>query len=490
MTTFPLEWLVETSLSLLILLGVYRYGLENEPMHPFKRVYLLGTILLSFGGPLVSVQVPVSWVPPLVSKRSPDQQIDTRTTRKLTMATARTLVPVADNALARNRPGPMVTTPYWLWLYGLITSLMLLRFGRNLYGLIRQIRTSSTEPFYGATLVRLPTNGLPYTFLHYLFVPADAYDRGEIEDELLDHELTHIRQRHSLDVLLVEVVLCFNWFNPLVFWLKRAMQRNHEFLADAAVNETYRNVPGYQQLLLSKLPTATRPLLLTSTLTFQTTKQRLLMMTKQPSPARTWLVGCLTAPLFALLTLLLAGTAPAQQTPTVPASTMGPDPVPLTEKQLLEGKLTVAEMERRFSDKLVHLGSGERRRGNKDKVLFKDLTAAQKARVSYIPPDARQTPTEAQWTDFKNIKKYGIWVDSKRRRDDLFSKYKRTDIVTYWYSFVHKNARQPEGYAYQLELYTEAGYQQTLQECRDHPLLVLESRAMRERKQQQMRTAK
>jgi bla regulator protein blaR1 len=208
-------------------------------------------------------------------------------------------------------------------------------------------------------------------------------------------------------------------------------------------------------------------------------------MTKQTSTARTWLTASSTALLFLVLTVALTGTAPAQQKPGAPAPNKVSDQSQLTEKQLLEENLTVTEMEKRFGDKPVTMGWSDKRTKRKE-MLFKDLTQEEKAQVVYIAPDSRKTPTEAQWAAFKNPKQYGVWIDSKRRRDNPFSKYKRTDIVTYWHSFVHKNARQPEGYLYQLELYTEAGYQQTLQERREHPLLVLTTKEMRERRQARM----
>ncbi|ARK11063.1 M56 family metallopeptidase [Fibrella sp. ES10-3-2-2] len=489
MTTFPLEsildWLIKSTLCLLVLLGVYRLWLENQPMHRLKRAYLLGTLLLSLAGPFVSLQVPTRWLSLLKPVQLVEKQVlianeaDGGSNVKGLSTSPGRNVPTA------NVPEPTSSIPYWLWLYGAVTTLMLARFIRNLYVLLRQVWTNLIEPYYGATLVKLPGNALPYTFLHYLFISSDAYERGKIEAELLDHELAHIQQRHSLDVLLVEIVLCFCWFNPLVFWLKRAMQRNHEFLADEAVNQTYLNVPGYQHLLLSKVASASPKLSLTSTLTFDTTKQRLLMMTKQTSPARTWLAGASTSLLFLVLTVLLTGTAPAQQTPVTSTSKRVIDQPQLTETQLLEENLTVAEMEKRFGLKPVIMGWSDKRT-KREKVLFKDLTQEEKAQVVYIAPDSRKTPTEEQWAAFKNPKQYGVWIDSKRRRDSPFSKYKRTDIVTYWYSFVHKNARQPEGYLYQLELYTEAGYQQTLQERREHPLLVLETKEMQERRKARM----
>jgi len=485
MTTYPLEWLVESSLCLLVLLGVYRFCLENQPMHRLKRIYLLGTLLLSLAGPFVSLQVPTGWLSLLLPIQLVEKQV-LIANKADEGSNVNGLSPSPDrNVPTNNAPEPTLSVPNWLWLYGAVTTLMLARFARNLFVLLRQVWTNPTESYYGATLVKLPGNALPYTFLHYLFVSGEAYEREAIEAELFDHELAHIRQWHSLDVLLVEIVLCFGWFNPLVFWLKRAMQHNHEYLADEAVNQAYLNVPGYQHLLLNKLTTASPSLSLTSALTFNTTKQRLLMMTKQTTTTRTGLTACSTAMLFLILTVLLTGTAPAQQTPVTSTSKRVIDQPQLTETQLLEENLTVAEMEKRFGLKPVIMGWSDKRT-KREKVLFKDLTQEEKAQVVYIAPDSRKTPTEEQWAAFKNPKQYGVWIDSKRRRDSPFSKYKRTDIVTYWYSFVHKNARQPEGYLYQLELYTEAGYQQTLQERREHPLLVLETKEMQERRKARM----
>lgn len=459
MTTYPLDLMVESGLSLLVLLGLYKLLLENQPMHRLKRVYLLGTLLVSLTAPLITIDVPVGTLPVvMMSSQSSDYQyVDLRDRVELMTA---------------NVPEPV---NYWLWLYAAGTSLMLIRFGRNLYRLTRQIADNPTEPFRGATLVRLPGAafgaGMPYTFLHYLFVPDVAYKRGEIEGELFTHELAHIRQHHSLDVLLVELVLCFGWFNPLFFWLKRAMQLNHEFLADAAVNTAFGNVPIYQSLLVSKLTPNAPRLSLTSTLTFQTTKQRLFMMTKHASPVRTWLAGTGSALILGTLTVLLSTRTVAQQ--PIPA-------ISKVAKQQPAQQPDVADMERQFGDKLVNEAV---KLGTKRPVLrrFSQLTPEEKTRVIVLRPNSRKTPTEREWKDFSNPKKYGVWVNGKRRRDNPFARIKRTDIVSYSYSYVHKNARQPEGYLYQLDMDTEEGYQRTLQDWEENPWLTLVSRERFER---------
>ncbi|XWW46883.1 M56 family metallopeptidase [Fibrella sp. USSR17] len=474
MTTY----LLESSLSLLVLLGVYRLCLENQPMHQLKRAYLLGTLLLSLAGPLVSIQIPAGWLLFFESSQIADKQlvgVDGVAYR----SDAARLVPMLDRkAPTINVPEPTSSVPYWLWLYGAVTTLMLARFIRNLYVLLRQVWTNPIESYYGATLVKLPGNGLPYTFLHYLFISSDAYEQGKIEAELLDHELAHIQQRHSLDVLLVEIVLCFCWFNPLVFWLKRAMQRNHEFLADEAVNQTYLNVPGYQHLLLSKVASASPKLSLTSTLTFNTTKQRLLMMTKQTSPARAWLAGGGTVVFFVALTIVLTGAAPAQP-PIFPlkSETSYHKPVPL---------LSVAELESRFGNVLVNATSREL--GIGQKVLFKDLTPEQKTRVIHLEGRLPGTFTEEEFNALKNAKRYSIWVDGKRVRHFERTTLQATDIVTYNIIRAYKSNRRPTVFHYKVDLLTDSAANAYAKELQASPRLLLLTAEQMEK--QQARAAK
>ncbi|NID09678.1 M56 family metallopeptidase [Fibrivirga algicola] len=482
MTTFPLEsildWLIKSTLCLLVLLGVYRLWLENQPMHRLKRAYLLGTLLLSLAGPFVSLQVPTGWLSLLKPVQLVEKQVlianeadDGSNVKGLSTSPGR-------NVPTINVPEPTSSVPYWLWPYGAVTTLMLARFIRNLYVLLRQVWTSPAEPYYGATLVKLPGNALPYTFLHYLFVSSDAYERGEIEAELLDHELAHIQQRHSLDVLLVEIVLCFCWFNPLVFWLKRAMQRNHEFLADEAVNQTYLNVPGYQHLLLSKVASASPKLSLTSTLTFDTTKQRLLMMTKQTSPARAWLAGGSTVVFFVALTIVLTGAAPAQP-PIFPLKSeiAYRKPVPL---------LSVVELESRFGNVLVNATSREL--GIGQKVLFKDLTPEQKTRVIHLEGRLPGTFTEEEFNALKNAKRYSIWVDGKRVRHFERTTLQATDIVTYNIIRAYKSNRRPTAFHYKVDLLTDSAANAYAKELQASPRLLLLTAEQMEK--QQARAAK
>ncbi|WP_185282688.1 M56 family metallopeptidase [Hymenobacter sp. NBH84] len=430
----------------MLLFVFYKIALENERLNTFKRFYLLGSLLVSAVVPMLSVEVAPSVA--VLTTVSPESVF------------VQELPPAPPSVAAAPTPSTpeAATPPYWLLLYCIVTAVLMGRFGRNLYRLARQITDHPKEAFRRATLVRLPTGSVPYTFLHYLFVPETAYQRGEIEEELFTHELTHIRQRHSLDVLLIEWLLCLAWFNPLLYWCRRAMQLNHEFLADEAVNSSHHNVLQYQQLLLSKLTPTPLPLL-ASTLTFQTTKQRLLMMTKHTSRRTVWLAGSFSGLLVGTSVFLFSTTAAQEARPETTSSA----PAKIQRPATLAKADTLLQ---RYGDKLVMLPNNQQKK-------YADLTPEERKWVWVAPISPRRTPTEAQWADWHNPHKFGIWVDGKRVRGKALNAYKRTDIVAFLGSYVHKNARQPEGYLYQMDLTTEKGYAEEVREHEESPFMVL-----------------
>ncbi|HOD11296.1 MAG TPA: M56 family metallopeptidase, partial [Flavobacterium sp.] len=95
------------------------------------------------------------------------------------------------------------------------------------------------------------------------------------------HELVHVTQKHTFDILFIETLKAIFWFNPLFYFYKKAIQLNHEFLADEEVVKSCDDVPFYQTLLLQK--NSINHVFLTSNLNYLVTKKRLIMMTKNTS---------------------------------------------------------------------------------------------------------------------------------------------------------------------------------------------------------------
>jgi bla regulator protein BlaR1 len=440
-------YLFKASLSLLVLAGFYALVLAPERLPRFKRFYLLGSLLFSALIPLIELPAEVVSgvpVPALPFASGPAAPLQAGTP------------PVPDSTDAG---------AYLIGGYFAVMAVLLLRLVRNLGTLAQRIRRAPKRAFRSATLVLTDAPGTPYAFLGYLFVARPTFERGALADELLTHELTHIRQYHSLDILLIEVLRCVGWFNPVLHWMKGAMQLNHEFLADEAVNAHHRDIPRYQRLLLTHLTTAT-PLHLTSSLSFHSTKQRFLMMTRHTSAARAgWAYGS-TALLLSLVTALLIspGTpTTAQVVPAARPATRPQPPAPASETE-------VERMERLYGDKWVDTWPDGRTLVRKK---YASLTPEDKKWVRVLPVLPRKTPTEAEFESWKNPKKFGIWVDDKRVRNFAGTPLKASDIVAYTGSYVHKNARQPEGYLYHMSLMTEANYQAYLKRRTENPVIVL-----------------
>jgi len=275
-------YILKSAIIIGILLAVYHLFMEREKMHRFNRFYLLSGLGLALITPLITV-----------GHVNPE-----------TSATIITSAPIIINEIQSNVIHGTSKGLDWMifiWLaYSVISLIMLLRFFNNIgILLLKSIRNPKIykEDY---TLVLIEEHILPHTFLKYIYINRLDYESNNIEPELIIHESTHARQWHTADILLIELIHVFFWFNPLISFYKRAIQLNHEFLADEAVVLSTAEVQAYQHLLLDKASAS--PLVgLASNLNFLVTKKRLRMMTQPISRRRNLFYGLMVFPLSLFL---------------------------------------------------------------------------------------------------------------------------------------------------------------------------------------------
>lgn len=272
-----IDFLIKSSLCLIFLLGIYYLFFEKEKMSFFNRFYLLGSLIISFIIPFVKFELQQD----IIENNLLPNAIQT----------------IQGNTIIINQKTNNLSIILWSF-YGIITALFAIRFGRNILAFIQKTRTNSLEKFENTTLVLVEEKILPHTFLNYIFINKNDYENRKIEGELFTHELTHVRQKHTLDVLFIEILKTIFWFNPLLILYKKAIQLNHEFLADEKVVKSYNNVPFYQSLLLEKASWNSN-FYLASNLNFLVTKKRLIMMTKTTSQSRALLKKLAVLPVLA-----------------------------------------------------------------------------------------------------------------------------------------------------------------------------------------------
>lgn len=295
-------YLIYSTISLGLLLLFYHLILEKEKMHSINRGFLIFSLIFSFTIPIIPVGMidfptnAFSFLDFLTSEKSENIVIQGGEWYELD----------TESALASNQGSQTgrINFPMAAWLiYMIVSSGMFIRLIRIVHRIQLKTDRSDKRLFNGTVIVLLSEDTTPHTFLNKIFLNKRRYLNGEIPQEVILHEVTHARQKHSLDILLVEFLKILFWFNPLIYLYKNAILLNHEFLADEAVLKQGNSVNNYQKVLLKSLllqPSHG----LSSRLNYSLTKKRLQMMTKSKSTYRSVLKLLVAIPLIVTISLL------------------------------------------------------------------------------------------------------------------------------------------------------------------------------------------
>lgn len=200
---------------------------------------------------------------------------------------------------------PLEHNTPWMWLlmpaYTAGALWMLVRLILSVRQTMRLIRSGELLSSTGGERI-LVSDTTPFSFSWFRFIVLSRPDLESGRQEIIDHERTHVRLHHSLDLSLVDLFAVFQWFNPLMRLLRADLSAVHEYQADAAVLRSVTDPKAYQFLLVQK---AAARLGFTIANPFSGTilQERVRMMTQPASSAsHAWrLLGCL--PLLALVLL-------------------------------------------------------------------------------------------------------------------------------------------------------------------------------------------
>lgn len=184
-------------------------------------------------------------------------------------------------------------------LYFVFVSIFLTRLFYQLFQLLKTINANEIINYKKFKLVLLNNSSSPFSFFNYIFIDKDDYvSIGS--NELLLHEITHARQKHSFDVILLELVLVLQWFNPFIYRYRQAFKEIHEYLADRGVLQANYDKIAYQKLIIGQIEKSF-DVRLASQFNYSLTKNRIKMMTRINSGKLTKLKGLLVLPLIAIM---------------------------------------------------------------------------------------------------------------------------------------------------------------------------------------------
>ncbi|WP_394708141.1 M56 family metallopeptidase [uncultured Bacteroides sp.] len=254
-------YILKSSFCLVAFYLFYRLLLSRETFHRFNRIALLGTLVLSLLIPFCDVstkepQTIIDWQKLLLMANSPDISVRAE-----------------------------ATSVSWTEIVLLIyLAGFLFFFCRNLYSLVRLIRLlkgSKREILSkGVILIIHQKKIAPFSWMKYVVIlDSDMKESGR---EILIHEIAHIQNRHSIDLLLAELCILFHWFNPAAWLMKQELQNIHEYEADETVINKGIDAKQYQLLLIKKA-VGTRLYSMANSFNHSKLKKRITMMLKEKS---------------------------------------------------------------------------------------------------------------------------------------------------------------------------------------------------------------
>jgi bla regulator protein BlaR1 len=242
-----------------LLIAVYYLFLQKEKMYQFNRFYLLFSLVFSYTVPFISIKT-----------ETPKPANRLQTTIEATQQ-------VLD--LTPTQESLNWTNIVWIF-YGIVTLFFLTK------GVISILKIKSLQGekfiYQNQTVVLTEENTSPFSFWKTIYLGKNYLINNKIDSRIFLHEKSHLEQKHSIDLLFIEILKIFTWFNPFVYFYKKAIVTNHEFLADESVLKYDFNVKDYQNLILDEI-ISSQNYNLTHTFNFHNTKKRFIMMNTKKS---------------------------------------------------------------------------------------------------------------------------------------------------------------------------------------------------------------
>lgn len=293
----------------------YKLLLQKETFFRANRWILLTCLLTSFWLPLL--QVPQQWSFRKASTIVVDDPATERPAVNNTFIVPQQSAPVAPatttntatttNNIREDKSSAITwqqVLTWATWLYWFGVAVFAINFLVQLFTLLYRAYTRPVIRDGRFRIVELAGDKAPCSFWNNIFINPEKYD-WETYNQILQHEKIHIEQRHSLDLLLAELVIIFQWFNPFAWQYRKALENNLEYLTDdQLVNHIQVEKTSYQMSLL-KVSAPHFPLNLTTNYNQSLLKKRIAMMNVKKSNVHTAWKYCFLLPLLVFLVCLL-----------------------------------------------------------------------------------------------------------------------------------------------------------------------------------------
>jgi hypothetical protein len=319
-----------------------------------------------------------------------------------------------------------------------------------------------------AVVVLLREKVVPYSFLRYIFVNREDYTGRLVPKELIAHEYAHVRQHHTYDIIFIELLIAFGWFNPVFYFYRNKIKQNHEFLADdAVVGKNNKIIPEYLNILISCIP-QNKNMSFTSNFNFLITKKRFIMMTKTTSKKRIWcssiaLIPVLIAAIGVFSTKMVAqndtNVLPVQTNETVQDSKQIITPGKGASQEQMAEFQKIVNRYKTDSTKWRTFSLSEKDEADLYAIYVQmDTTQRKEQNIRLVSPlttkNARRSITQNEWKLWNMPNKRNeIWLDGEKVDYTALTSHTRSDFAFFISRFTNEKKE-----IFRIDLWTKKGF--------------------------------
>ena len=344
-------YILKSSVCLVLFYLFFRLLLSKETFHRFNRMALLGVLFFSLLIPCIEV----------TTRHQVEVQQAMLSIEQLLLMAESEPTPVEVGAVQETPAISWVQIVLLVYLAGILFLVC-----RNIYSLIclfRLVHSGKHEKLEkGVTLVVHNQEIAPFSWMKYIVISRkDLEENGR---EILIHEMAHIHHRHSVDLLVADICIFFQWFNPGAWLLKQELQNIHEYEADETVINEGVNAKEYQLLLIKKA-VGTRLYSMANSFNHSKLKKRITMMLKEKSNPWARLKYLYVLPLAAIAVTAFARPEISEKMEEISAVKVN-DLAEIVQEKVLQDTVKVSKDEKR--DDLVV--SGVKSKEEEEIVIF------------------------------------------------------------------------------------------------------------------------
>ena len=281
-----IPYILYTALILTACFAFYKLLLQKETFFHLNRFVLLGCMILAFILPLLPVPQQLSLRKDAAEKQIPLAKAAAGKSQTVELKTQPVQEVLAQQAKQTFDADMLLQWVVYLYWFGVLI------FGLNflMQACVLLYRAYSLSAIQDGKfrIVEITGDKAPCSFANNIFINPEKYE-WETYNQILLHEKIHIEQKHTIDLLLAEAVIVFQWFNPFAWQWRKALESNLEFLTDDKMLQQDTVEKESYQFSLLKVAAPHFPLSLTTNYNQSLIKKRIIMMnSKKSSVHTTW----------------------------------------------------------------------------------------------------------------------------------------------------------------------------------------------------------